>query len=69
MGKTKLDEIGYWSEIKLDIIKKYAVAYTKILNKQPHINSYHYIVRTNTHIILNIVKRDTEFEQLIDKEK
>lgn len=43
MGKTKLDEIGYWSEIKLDIIKKYAVAYTKIMNKQPHINSYHYI--------------------------
>lgn len=39
----KLDEIGYWSEIKLDIIKKYAVAYSVIMNKQSHINSYHYI--------------------------
>jgi len=27
-------EIGYWSEIKLDIIKDYAVAYSKILNAQ-----------------------------------
>ncbi len=43
MRKIKLDEIGYWSEIKLDIIKKYAVAYSVIMNKQPHINSYHYI--------------------------
>jgi three-Cys-motif partner protein len=43
MGKIKLDEIGYWSEIKLDIIKKYAAAYSKIMNNQPYINSYHYI--------------------------
>ncbi len=27
-------EIGYWSEIKLDIIKDYAAAYSKILNAQ-----------------------------------
>ena len=43
MGKIKLDEIGYWSEIKLDIIRKYAVAYSKIMNKQPYIKCYHYI--------------------------
>jgi three-Cys-motif partner protein len=43
MEKIKLDEIGYWSEIKLDIIKKYAVAYSVILNKQSCINSYYYI--------------------------
>ncbi|MHC4439589.1 MAG: three-Cys-motif partner protein TcmP [Planctomycetota bacterium] len=43
MRKIKLDEIGYWSEIKLDIIKKYAVAYSRIMNNQSHINSYHYI--------------------------
>jgi three-Cys-motif partner protein len=32
MTKTKLqfDKIGYWSEIKLDIIKKYAAAYSQI---------------------------------------
>ena len=43
MGKIKLDEIGYWSEIKLDIIRKYADAYSKIMNKQSYIKNYHYI--------------------------
>jgi three-Cys-motif partner protein len=28
------DEIGYWSEVKLDIIRKYAVAYSAILAQQ-----------------------------------
>ncbi len=31
----KLDEIGPWSEIKLEIIRKYAAAYSVILAKQP----------------------------------
>ncbi|MBN2543312.1 three-Cys-motif partner protein TcmP [bacterium] len=29
---TKFDKIGYWSEVKLDIIKEYAAAYSRILN-------------------------------------
>lgn len=33
----KLDEIGYWSEIKLDIIRDYASAYSIILAKQPNL--------------------------------
>lgn len=28
------DEIGYWSEIKLDIIRKYATAYSQVLSSQ-----------------------------------
>jgi three-Cys-motif partner protein len=32
------DEIGYWSEIKLDIIRRYALEYSKILSKS---NLYH----------------------------
>jgi three-Cys-motif partner protein len=28
------DEIGYWSEIKLEIIRKYAQAYSTILSKR-----------------------------------
>jgi three-Cys-motif partner protein len=34
-----LDEVGYWSEIKLDIVRDYASAYSRILtaNKLPHI--------------------------------
>jgi three-Cys-motif partner protein len=29
------DEIGFWSELKLSIIRDYAVEYSKILSKQP----------------------------------
>jgi len=32
------DEIGYWSEIKLDIVRRYALEYSKILSKR---NLYH----------------------------
>lgn len=28
---VKFDEIGYWSEVKLDIVRKYAGAYSRIL--------------------------------------
>ena len=39
MGKamvqeSKYDEIGYWSEVKLDIIREYAAAYSRILSSQ-----------------------------------
>jgi len=35
-GKSPLrfDEIGYWSEIKLEILRKYAVAFTTIISAQ-----------------------------------
>ncbi len=39
----KHDEIGYWSEVKLDIVRKYASAYSTIMNKQKEIRSYLYI--------------------------
>ena len=32
--RLKFDEIGYWSEIKLDIVKDYASAYSRILAAQ-----------------------------------
>ncbi len=34
----KFDEIGYWSEIKLDIINRYALAYSQILSKQKNLH-------------------------------
>lgn len=37
----KFDEIGYWSEIKLEIINEYAKAYSAILSKQ---NLKHYYI-------------------------
>ena len=40
------DEIGYWSELKLEIIKKYAAAYSKILDssvKRGEVKKYIYV--------------------------
>lgn len=43
MKKIKYDVIGYWSEVKLDIIREYASAYSIIMNKQKAIKAYVYI--------------------------
>lgn len=32
--RLEFDKIGYWSEIKLDIVREYAAAYSRILAKQ-----------------------------------
>ncbi len=34
MSTLVFDEIGYWSELKLEIVEKYGAAYTGILSKQ-----------------------------------
>ncbi len=39
----KLDEIGIWSEIKLDIIKEHANAFTKIMKNKAWCKGYVYI--------------------------
>jgi len=41
MGAPKVDEIGPWSEVKLDILKRYAVEYSKILSKQKDPSFFH----------------------------
>ena len=38
--EIKYDEIGPWSEVKLDIIKKYAAAYSKILSQKGFYHLY-----------------------------
>jgi three-Cys-motif partner protein len=43
MNMPKYDEIGYWSEVKLEIIQKYASTYSTILSKQQSIQKYLYI--------------------------
>ena len=42
-ASMKFDNIGVWSEIKLDIIKEYANAFTKIMKKQDWCDGYVYI--------------------------
>ncbi len=34
VGETTHDEIGFWSEIKLDLLRRYWPEYTRILKKQ-----------------------------------
>ena len=44
MAKSlQFDEINYWSEVKLDIVRKYAKAYSTILANQPSIKGYLYV--------------------------
>lgn len=43
MSKLKFDEIGYWSEVKLDIVRKYASAYSTILSRQAGLRGHLYI--------------------------
>jgi three-Cys-motif partner protein len=43
MKKVKYDTIGYWSEVKLDIVQKYASAYSVIMNRQKEISKHLYI--------------------------
>jgi three-Cys-motif partner protein len=43
MGQVRLDEVGNWSEIKLEIIRKYAAAYSQIMSSQPSIRRHIYI--------------------------
>ena len=40
MPSIPWDTIGYWTEIKLDIIRKYAVAYATILARQRNIRKF-----------------------------
>jgi three-Cys-motif partner protein len=39
-GGFRFDEIGYWSEIKLDIVREYAAAYSRILSRKPFKYAY-----------------------------
>ena len=41
MGAPKIDEVGPWSEVKLDILKRYAVEYSKILSNQNNPSLFH----------------------------
>jgi three-Cys-motif partner protein len=39
--KAQFDEIGSWSEVKLEIIRKYAVAYSRILSRQAPLKHFY----------------------------
>ncbi len=43
MAKEHLDVVGYWTEMKLQILQEYANAYARILKQQPYIKHVAYI--------------------------
>jgi three-Cys-motif partner protein len=57
-GGLRFDEIGYWTEIKLDIVREYAQAYSRILAKKP---LDHYYIDGFAGSGVNIARRSQGF--------
>lgn len=57
----KFDEIGYWSEVKLEIVREYAAAYSKILAAQQNPPLHHVYVDGFSGAGVHIAKRTGEF--------
>jgi len=43
MPDTRLDRVGLWTEVKLEILREYSRAYAQILSKQQSIRYYAYV--------------------------
>lgn len=41
IAPSKFDQIGYWSELKLEIVEKYGAAYTKAFVNQPRLKKFY----------------------------
>jgi len=62
-SELKFDKIGYWSEVKLDIIKDYASAYSKILAAQQKPRLHHIYIDAFAGAGVHISKSTGEFVQ------
>ena len=61
MVNKEFDEINYWSEVKLDIVREYARAYSTILSSQKQASLYHIYVDAFSGAGVNISKTTGEF--------
>lgn len=57
--QVRFDSIGSWSEVKLDIIKEYASAYSRILSAQPHL--YHIYIEGFAGSGVNLSRKTGKF--------
>ena len=57
----KFDDIGEWSEVKLEILKKYAVAYSTILTAQSNPPLYHVYIDAFAGPGYHVSRRTREF--------
>lgn len=60
-SNLKLDTIGYWSEIKLDIVKDYASEYSKILAAQTDPGFYHIYIDAFAGAGVHVSRRRGDF--------
>ncbi len=61
MDSFKFDRVGYWSEIKLDIIKEYAATYSKILTAQRSPAFHHIYIDAFAGAGIHLARRTGEF--------
>lgn len=60
-ASIKFDEIGYWSEVKLDIIREYASAYSKILASRRDPALHHIYIDGFAGSGVNISKKSKDY--------
>jgi three-Cys-motif partner protein len=58
--KPQFDEIGYWSEVKLDILEKYASAYSRILSAQKQPQLFHVYIDAFAGAGIHVAKRSQD---------
>ncbi|MCH8844627.1 MAG: three-Cys-motif partner protein TcmP [SAR324 cluster bacterium] len=61
MKEIKFDEIGYWTEIKLDIVRDYASAYSVIMNAPGQQKFYHVYIDAFSGAGIHISKTTKEY--------
>ena len=61
MSPLRFDEIGYWSEIKLEIVRDYAKEYSKILSAQTNPSLHHVYIDGFSGPGIHLAKRTGEF--------
>lgn len=61
MRANAYDTINYWSEVKLDIIKEYASAYSRILSAQTNPSLYHLYIDGFSGAGIHLSKAKNEF--------
>ncbi|MGI0133679.1 MAG: three-Cys-motif partner protein TcmP [Candidatus Micrarchaeaceae archaeon] len=60
-NEPEFDEIGYWSEVKLEILKKYASAYSTILASRSQPSLYHLYIDACAGLGIHLSKATREF--------
>jgi three-Cys-motif partner protein len=63
MSELRFDEVGYWSEIKLEILKEYASAYSRILSAQKSPALFHIYIDAFAGAGMHVAKHARTFVQ------